>query len=290
MQEFSGSYTKSYKENNFIYKELNLYGITEKKIFKSLCHTDPIESIYTYYYELLNIDFKVAKIHDIYYNNDGNLIIKQEWIEGITLEKYLDDNSKLYFINRDITQVTEIFKKIIHNNIYLYSCNKDIRIDWNLRNFIIYENDLVIVDVVPPIYVSKLPKNNDFYMSILINLYVSTVTQIISILSYCVKPYITNSEFLLESDRKLLLKTLYDELEKIILESCVDNKFELNSELELLRLVDTKIDKNKIYNLKIRALHKYLTNCINYNQMVEEFNSYSLRYLLDKNEINTKKH
>ncbi len=191
--------------------------------------TNP-ESIRSYYNEIVKRKIKVAKLYfclDIF----GKLIIVQKRIRGLTLEKLLQ-NSKI-----SLEYKFKIMDKLW--DIYLKMLNSDYILDWNFKNFIIYNDELVYVDLNPVLIKNEIKLIKSDNLQEIKKGYLDDNLRIAGIIGYSLG-------YLLDFDRQIL-KDFFKHLEKNI-----KNKFNITYN-ELL-----KIKNEHIYIKKLRVIKEYI--------------------------------
>lgn len=149
------------KIEEVIYRGLNLEKKNIKKYFKDI--------------RKLGIDCS-----NIYYVSNKALI--QKYIKGISVDEYINstvsDEDKIKVIKR----VLDLFNLSLNNS--------NIRIDWNLNNFILNNNKIVLVDFIPSLYVDKLDSINTEITKELYDLYNNLDIQMCGIIGYSMMPFL----------------------------------------------------------------------------------------------------
>ena len=156
-----------------------------------------------YYEDLKKIKIDVAKL---YYDKKifGKNVEVQESIKGINLSHYMD-NKKIPIEKKII-----MLKKLLI--IYKKTINEDVSLDLNMKNFIISENKLIYIDLVPAIYKSLLPKD-DIEKDEYINYYLNINLAIANIINYFLRSIIYLPKYKLKEilkKVKIMIKELLD--------------------------------------------------------------------------------
>lgn len=156
-----------------------------------------------YYEDLKKIKIDVAKL---YYDKKifGKNVEVQEYIKGINLSHYME-NKKI-----PIEKKINMLKKLLI--IYKKTINEDISLDLNMKNFIISENKLIYIDLVPAIYKSLLPKD-DIEKDEYINYYLNINLAIANIINYFLRSIIYLPKYKLKEilkKVKIMIKELLD--------------------------------------------------------------------------------
>lgn len=193
---YKGKYCTLNISNNKISKiiKINNLQTEEKNIFRLCMGNDPVNSINSYN-KKLEIYLKNISLPKIYkINNNKDICIIQEFIQGYTLKETIKELTK---------KTSKNHKKILFNiytrileDIYSLS-NSNIRIDSNINNFLITGNlykdelNIYLVDITPPIYTDKLQKIKD-HQHPLVKLNIDICYQITSYYYYFIKEIIIN--------------------------------------------------------------------------------------------------
>ena len=156
-----------------------------------------------YYEDLKKIEIDVAKL---YYDKKifGKNVEVQEYIKGINLSHYME-NKKI-----SIEKKINMLKKLLI--IYKKTINEDVSLDLNMKNFIISENKLIYIDLVPAIYKSLLPKD-DIEKDEYINYYLNINLAIANIINYFLRSLIYLPKYKLKEilkKVKIMIKELLD--------------------------------------------------------------------------------
>ena len=240
----NGSYIKGIKKGPFFLKIITPRTKTEEKIYLKLNETPEIIKKYTRDIKMLNIkcakNFRVTKKRLI-----------QEYIKGQTVDEYINDNFDCDLKINMIKKVLDLFEKSLKNS--------NLRIDWNLKNFIIKNNDIILVDYVPSIYMENLNKIKEDSTMELYDLYFNLDIQLAGIIGYSICPF-------LELEKELFEK-IYNEIY-----SYATSIYRINK------------TKEHVFIEKINLIDKYLNNKIDTEKFILKYKSMSLsNIMLDKN-------
>ena len=156
-----------------------------------------------YYEDLKKIKIDVAKL---YYDKKifGKNVEVQEYIKGINLSHYMENKKT------PIKKKINMLKKLLI--IYKKTINEDVSLDLNMKNFIISENKLIYIDLVPAIYKSLLPKD-DIEKDEYINYYLNINLAIANIINYFLRSIIYLPKYKLKEilkKVKIMIKELLD--------------------------------------------------------------------------------
>ena len=194
---YRGSINKIIILNNIVIKIECINDLYTKNIVLSLDNNHK-----KYYDDLKKLKIDVAKL---YYDKKifGINFQIQEYIKGKTLASLMKDKKVL--INKKIYY----FKELLF--IYRKTLISDISIDLNMKNFIIKDDKLIYVDLIPSIYKSKISNKNvenDEYK----NYYLNTNLAICNLINYFFRSviYLSKEELidLLNVLKKIVFKTL----------------------------------------------------------------------------------
>jgi len=185
-----------------------------------LCKDRIVEQIIRYYGDLLKSGIIVAPVRDIFIGSDEKLNMVQELIKGDTLKKRIYDLLREY-AKSDLDMKWELLlfefvEKIIEiqNKVYLY--NHDIRLDLNTSNFIVNNNDLVLIDVVPPLYASSFSNSLIYPLNILLKSFETNIDQWISFFGYLMRQYVEIFNGYRNFDLQIILMKCLDTFVNII--------------------------------------------------------------------------
>ncbi|MDD4734105.1 MAG: hypothetical protein PHU05_04595 [Bacilli bacterium] len=231
-----GSYSNGFKRGPFFFKIIDPTTKIEEIIYAGL-NSNP-KVIKDYIKDIKKLNIKCARMYLV-----SNKVLIEEYIKGQTVDEYLNDNIS-DDLKIDMTKkILDLFKKSLKNS--------DLRIDWNLRNFIVKDNDVVLVDYVPSLYIKNLNKIKQNPTIELYDLYLNLDIQLAGIIGYSVYPFIEYE--------KNLFKKIYEDI------------YSYASSIY-------KIDKTKkhIFVERINLIDKYLNNKVDKDEFILNFKSMSL--------------
>lgn len=231
-----GSYSNGFKRGPFFFKIIDPTTKIEEIIYAGL-NSNP-KVIKDYIKDIKKLNIKCARMYFV-----SNKVLIEEYIKGKTVDEYLNDNIS-DDLKIDMTKkILDLFKKSLKNS--------DLRIDWNLRNFIVKGNDVVLVDYVPSLYIKNLNKIKQNPTIELYDLYLNLDIQLAGIIGYSIYPFIKYE--------KNLFKKIYEDI------------YSYASSIY-------KIDKTKkhIFVERINLIDKYLNNKVDKDEFILNFKSMSL--------------
>ena len=193
-----------------------------------------------YYEDLKKIKIDVAKL---YFDKKifGKNVEVQEYIKGINLSHYMENR------NIPVDEKINMLKKLLI--IYKKTINEDVSLDLNMKNFIISENKLIYIDLVPAIYKSLLPKD-DIEKDEYINYYLNINLAIANIINYFLRSLIYLPKYKL---KKILKKV------KIMIKE----------------LLDINLDMSK--NKKANLINEYINGNMSYQEYEEIYQNIKRR-------------
>lgn len=238
-----GSYSSVEKYGFFVIKKIKPITKIEETIYRNLnCYG---KTVLRYVKDIRGVGIKCA---DIYYASNQTVI--EEYIKGDTIDKYInsdiDKNKKIDIIKR----VLDMFK--------LSLVNDNLRIDWNLKNFIISKNSIILIDFIPCIYVDKLNTIKSGITRDLYELYKNLDIQLMGIIGYSIFPFLEYEK----KEFEQIYKDIYNYADKIY-----------------------KIDKSKkhIFVDRILLIDEYLTSDMSREDFVNKYKILSLSTKMKRN-------
>lgn len=266
-----GNFSELFVEDNglTIMKKINPQQKFEMKILEHLLGNDPVETIKTYCKQLNMTGLNISKIKNIRYSqSEGSIFVKQDYIVGHTLKEELNNVSyNIGLFAKSILYLKEILIAIDR----LFLINSDLRIDTNLENFIVNDNRITLIDVVPPINI-KFLSDNLFQDCNLRDLYKCINTQILALISYWLKPYIVNKCYDNITEHKSWLRKF---LEDIFIFINTTTNFDITLDHILI-----KVNTN-IYEKRIIAIYMYAHTEIQKEVVEKMYNELSITKLLN---------
>ncbi|MGM9877091.1 MAG: hypothetical protein ACI33S_00425 [Bacilli bacterium] len=194
----NGSFNKILIIKNKVFK---IEKVVDSYSYNILANTDSDHK--KYYEDLKKIEIDVAKL---YFDKKifGKNVEVQEYIKGINLSHYMENK------NISVEEKINMLKKLLI--IYKKTINEDVSLDLNMKNFIISENKLIYIDLVPAIYKSLLPKD-DIEKDEYINYYLNINLAIANIINYFLRSIIYLPKYKLKEilkKVKIMIKELLD--------------------------------------------------------------------------------
>ena len=259
----------------------------DQKYFMYLCQNNPKKNIQKYYQELINSSIPVAKVYNISYSECKTLIIKQQFIDGNTLKETIDLLTKKLFACNDFN-LLDLILKYIHKLIQLQKkvndFNSNIKIDLNTNNFIVNNNEIVLVDITPPLYKNLLQKKMEWPITILFESIYSISGQWITMLGYLFRPFIYYGYVFKRSYLEKIIRYILSKIINSVREIWGDSyAILLNKKVKKI----TNVTKNP-FECKIALINMFLNKDINsiqlYNmykniKMSEIFKNYEEKFM-----------
>ena len=197
-----GSFNKVYKIGNLIIK-IDYYD----EYFSNIRSTVDTFEYKKYYKDLNDLGIKTAKLYLSIKLFNRNIQI-EEFIKGISVQDFVS-------LNIDLKDKLKIIKELIL--IYKKTINTDVKLDMNLKNFIIRDNEIIYIDFTPATYKSHILKNYkniDSYA----RTYLDTSLIMNNLISYYLRGNINLSKEELKSNliniRQLIESVLNEKLDK----------------------------------------------------------------------------
>ena len=197
-----GSFNKVYKIGNLIIK-IDYYD----EYFSNIRSTVDTFEYKKYYKDLNDLGIKTAKLYLSIKLFNRNIQI-EEFIKGISVQDFVS-------LKIDLKDKLKIIKELIL--IYKKTINTDVKLDMNLKNFIIRDNEIIYIDFTPATYKSHILKNYkniDSYA----RTYLDTSLIMNNLISYYLRGNINLSKEELKSNliniRQLIESVLNEKLDK----------------------------------------------------------------------------
>lgn len=178
----SGFFTNCIIENGLVKKKINFHSADEYDLYVDVLKCDDAK-VLDYYDKLSLAKVVMPKLMDCK-NEDGFCTIYQEYIEGISLNKWISNNG----IENNLDKHLNFFNCLLESQLQAFYLDNSIRIDFNLNNFIVKNEKLYLVDIMPPIFIDQTVKEKskgcNKKISRLIELYTNINYQIVSVIGY----------------------------------------------------------------------------------------------------------
>ena len=235
-----GSFNKIYKIGKLVLKI-----DTKKDKFSNLIMKEIDSKNYIKYQKDLNSNgIKTSKIY-FYMRFPVNILIEKN-IKGNSLQEILEDEKiNLKYKLLLVKKLLLIYKQIENNKV----C-----IDFNFKNFILNQNELVYIDFVPSLYKSKIEKISNKDLKDYKELYTNKEIQLTSIMNY------------------LLRALIYLSKEELIdIKTEISEYIEKNFNTQLLQQSDNVVIK------KMKLLNKYIYENIDKKEYNEEYKKINKR-------------
>lgn len=253
----SGFYTTGKLENNTIVKKIQYHGAVEEK-FGLEIFPCTIEGIKNYVKKLKEAGVEIADVKDIYVSNQ-DLYIIQDYIVGKTLNEYLLSENAIVS-----KEQYDFFEQLLKIQRKILSYNSDLRIDFNLNNFIISNKKLILVDIIPPIYIKDKRINmQDKKANIVYSLYCEPEWQIIAVISYWI---LAKMNYNIKNNLEELINQLFLLANRYFYGYfCWENIVKIGV-----------YNENAWFHQRLKIIKDYFDEKISFNNMYSTFREYSL--------------
>lgn len=240
-----GTYTSIDIRDDVVIKRISPNSSAEQKIYEILNSNNDILA----YIEKIKGLVKLPKV--CYYNNENKIV--QTFVEGLNVDEFLSS------INIDNEFILDVFERLV--KIY---CNiktqNEVTIDFNLFNFILAE-ELIYVDVVPPLFKEKLKNITISEFESQKQLFLNFELQLKSMICYFLQPFICNNysakEICVLYEKMLEILSRFDVLKDL------DVKFEHIFEYRFNLLMNYLYDNKSVTNFKQKFLSIDIKNDLN---------------------------
>lgn len=216
-----GSYSEGKKYGFIFVKKIRPITKIEEVIFNGLNKDKKIVKRYVSDIKKLGISCS-----NVYYVSSKLLI--QKYIKGISVDEYINSNISDSEKIKIIKSILELFKLTLNST--------NIRIDWNLNNFILSNNKIILVDYIPSLYVDKLGSINTDITKDLYDLYNNLDIQLCGIIGYSMVPF-------LEYDKDTF-KNIYKEIIDYSNKIYIINRKKRHIFIERILLIEEYLDSD----------------------------------------------
>lgn len=237
-----GTFNKIIRFGNLILKLSTNHTSVAKEMLKL-----DTKDVKKYENDISKVGIKTSKVYLSLYFNEKNIII-QEFINGKTIQEYLDSNEF------SIASKLKLFKNVIE--LYKLSLrNENLCLDWNLNNFIIENNEIYYIDYVPALYKDKIHNTNSERLEEYKLSLIDKKIQLAGIISYAIIPFFDNS--------KEELTNVYK-----IMKGCIE---------EILNIkIDFINNTEHVYLKKLAIIESYLNSNKSKQEFLKEYSSISM--------------
>ncbi len=264
--DLSGFFSKGVVAHGVIKKNINFYSKDEKILYYDIfqCTDDKVWC----YYNKLNLSGvvmpKLLECKDM-----GNICtLRQEYVIGTKFVDWIKNNNIIFYLEQHL----EFFDILLGYQFYSYCLDNRLRIDFNLKNFIMKDHKLYLVDIMPPIFIDyDIVKNGKVYsekISQLMDLYMNIDHQIIGMIGYWILDSLDNLSKVMEPYRRQKISAI---LMKFIEHA--------NTFIEMYECDICRINRNNIYNYadnyffnRLYLLYEYIDNKIRFEDMMYLYN------------------
>ena len=175
-------------------------------------------------------------------------IILQEFIKGRTVQEILSDNDISYDERLEVyNNFLKIYSKLKNQN--------NLCLDWNMKNFIVSENEIYYIDFVPSLYKDKIEKSTSPNLSQYKESYLNDKVQISGILGYAIMSFLKNES----KETAIYIYLKLKQLSEVASGLGLDNN-----------------NFNHVYIYKLKKIEEYLYSDMTYQELLELINEYSM--------------
>ncbi len=252
----SGLFNNIIKVDNYVIKISKRDSEISNQVMDEMNSGTPEE----YAAHINNIGIKTAKIQSSFMCDDYDILV-QEYIDGVTIQQLLNNEN----VSTDIK--VSVFEKFI----YLYKLSEkdsNLCLDWNMKNFILNNDEIYYVDLTPCLYKDKIMNSKSDNLSQYRESYLNKNIQVAGILGYAVMSFV---KYKSKEEVQIIYNKFLD-----ILKEKID--FDLTK--------CTK-DFNHVYFYKIYQVQEYLSSNITYEEMINNISNYSMEKISKYPEIKT---
>ena len=208
-----------------------------------------------------NVGIKTAKIEASLICDDYDVLV-QEYIEGKTIQQLLDAESEC------VDFKVKVFEKFI--GLYkLVEQDGNLCLDWNMKNFILNNDEIYYVDLTPCFYKDKIKQSKSANLSQYRDSYLNRNIQLAGILGYAIMPFVKYMP-------KKEVQMIYNKFLSIL-------KEQLDFDLD-----DCSEEFNHVYFYKIYQIQEYIKSNITFEEMISNTSNYSMEKI--SKYLETKKH
>lgn len=265
LELYGGYYTEGMRHGDVIEKKIKFHSFDEAFFYHQVFLCDK-ETLNGYYMELCQAGVVMPKILAVSEESQG-VRLKQAYISGKSLRDWISDH---YFWD-DCNSHFFYFSKLLEYQRNAYQVNQNIRIDFNLKNFILHDRKAYLVDIIPPIYtdhfetISKTHKLSDKIL-LLMQLYRNIDWQMTAIIGYWMQEQLKFFSNMEEEVRREAITDLLMEMIQIA------NRY-LGSYSGFPVIDRNAVNKNKsiIYHNKLDLLFRYIEKQISFSYMIEAY-------------------
>ena len=174
----SGLFNNIIKVDNYVIKISKRDSEISNQVMDEMNSGTPEE----YAAHINNIGIKTAKIQSSFMCDDYDILV-QEYIDGVTIQQLLNNEN----VSTDIK--VSVFEKFI----YLYKLSEkdsNLCLDWNMKNFILNNDEIYYVDLTPCLYKDKIMNSKSDNLSQYRESYLNKNIQVAGILGYAVMSFV----------------------------------------------------------------------------------------------------
>lgn len=258
----SGFFSRGIIKRGIIEKTVCFHSDDEREMYYEIfrCSAD---KVCNYYKILNNAKVKMPKL--IKCEEENNLcVVCQEYIDGVSMVEWIAENN----IIQQLKSHLKYFDILLGYQLDSYQKNENIRIDFNLNNFVLRNNELYLVDIMPPLFIDEsVMRNRKKYnakAAELVELYFNINYQIVSLIGYWFMECIYDLSLLQEPNRRNKVKEIVSKFVE-----CGNKRIEgYNKQFP-------KIDKEYIYEhagsyffMRLYWLYEYIESNIVFEELV----------------------
>lgn len=247
---FCGTYTDININSNTLIKTVyyNNLNSTQQEVLKIINFDYKDLLIYQEY--LLKFNFPFEKIYDLKKLN-GAVEFKQKFLyPAKNIDELLFDYFKTTII--DYNKVFVLFKRVMELWKLSHS-QREVFVDFNLRNFIVYNENIILVDLFPPLIASKIDMPTTAGVRNQIELWLDDYINVASMMCYFLQPLIINNK---------PCKNLKPILNKLLQEML--NIFTKVTKIDRVKLISYLKESNHVFAKRFLLLYNNLQNDVDF--------------------------
>lgn len=241
----SGLFNNIIKLDNYVIKISKRDNEISNQVMEEMSFGTPEE----YARHINNVGIKTAGIQSSFKCDDYNILV-QQYIVGETIQQLLNNE------NVDVDVKIRVFEKFI--DLYkLSEKDSNLCLDWNMKNFILNDEEIYYVDLTPCLYKNKIMQSKSDNLSQYRESYLNRNIQLAGILGYAIMPFVKYKS-------KEEVQSVYNRFLNILKEKVGFDLRWCNKEF------------NHVYFYKLLQIQEYINSNITYEEMANRINGYSM--------------
>lgn len=242
----SGLFNNVIKVDNYVIKISKRDSEISNQVMDEMSSGTPEK----YAMHINNVGIKTARIQSSFICDDYDILV-QEYIEGETIQQLLDNE------NVDSDEKIRVFEKFV--DLYkLSEKDSNLCLDWNMKNFILNNDEIYYVDLTPCLYKNKIMQSKSDNLSQYRESYLNRDIQLAGILGYAIMSLVKHKS-------KEEVKKVYNKFLNILKDK-LDFDFDNCS----------KWYNNHVYFYKLSQIQEHFNHTITYEDMINNINNYSM--------------